>query len=252
VLEQTAAALAYASAPIAMSAAQRDRVRSRLLARAAADQRARVSGATDQRARAADVIPIGAARSRQPVVPARRVSSPMRWVAIAATILAIGSIGLLARTLGERNQLRESLRLVSAEGGARAAALDSLRATVAERDRLVANLTGPQVAVMTLASNDPASPTGRMFWDQAHDAWVFVGHHMSHPKAGRTYQLWLVTPTSKISAGTFMPGTTGDAMVRATYAMPKNGLAAIAVTDEPAAGSAQPTTEPFLIARNGL
>jgi anti-sigma-K factor RskA len=86
-----------------------------------------------------------------------------------------------------------------------------------------------------------------MFWDQSVDAWTFVAHHLPAPKPGRTYQLWLVTPTSKISAGTFAPGTNGDAVVRAKYALPKNALAAVAVTDEPDSGSAQPTTAPFMV-----
>ena len=87
-----------------------------------------------------------------------------------------------------------------------------------------------------------------MFWDQSVDAWTFVAHNLPKPKTGRTYQLWLVTAKQKISAGTFMPGANGDAVVRATYALPKDALAAIAVTDEPEAGSAQPTTPPVLLA----
>ena len=239
-LEQTAAELSYAAAPIAMSPAQRDRVRARLLARAVADR-----GVTSP-----DVIPIGNAPSARTVATRGRGSSA-RWMAVAAGLVAIGSLALLARTAGERDRLRDSLRVASAEQGARAVALDSAKLALADRDRMIANLTGPQVAVMTLASNDPASPTGRMFWDQAHDAWVFVAHNLGAPKSGRTYQLWLVTPTAKISAGTFKPGADGGALVRATYALPKNALAAVAVTDEPEAGSAQPTTAPFLVVSKG-
>ena len=238
-LEQTAAELSYVAAPIAMSPAQRDRVRSRLLARATADRGA-----------ASTVVPIGSAPSAR-LAEARPRATGARWMAVAASVVAIGSLALLARTAGERDRLRDSLRVASAEQGARAVALDSARAVVADRDRMIANLTGPQVAVMTLASNDPASPSGRMFWDQAHDAWVFVAHNLGTPKAGRTYQLWLVTPTAKISAGTFKPGADGHALVRATYALPKDALAAVAVTDEPEAGSAQPTTTPFLVATKG-
>jgi hypothetical protein len=36
-------------------------------------------------------------------------------------------------------------------------------------------------------------------------------------------------------------------VVRATYALAKDSLAAVAVTDEPEAGSAQPTTLPFIV-----
>jgi anti-sigma-K factor RskA len=75
-----------------------------------------------------------------------------------------------------------------------------------------------------------------------------VAHRLPAPAAGRAYQLWLVTASAKISAGTFSPDAGGDAVVRATYALPATALAAVAVTDEPAAGSAQPTTAPLLLA----
>jgi len=75
-----------------------------------------------------------------------------------------------------------------------------------------------------------------------------VAHHIPMPKSGRTYQMWLVTPSAKISAGTFMPSRDGEVMMQANYALPKDSLAAVAVTDEPMGGSAQPTTAPLLVA----
>lgn len=240
-LEQEAAELLHAVQPIAMSPAQRNRVRSRLLARATA-------GRADQPSGSGDVVPIASAPSARMAPVRRPLMTRMHWMATAAGVVAIASLALLAGTRAERDALRQSLQVAAADRGARAAALDTLQTALADRDRLIANLTGPQVAVMTLASANPQAPNGRMFWDQAHDAWVFVAHNLPQPATGRTYQLWLVTPSAKISAGTFMPAASGDAIVRATYALPKDSLAAVAVTDEPAAGSAQPTTTPFLVA----
>jgi hypothetical protein len=170
------------------------------------------------------------------------------WWALAATAIAVLGVGALFRARLEADALRGALQVAAVERGTRTAALDSMRASLADRDSLIANLTGPQVAVMTLASAGPESPTGRMFWDQSHDAWTFVAHHVPSPKPGRTYQLWLVTPTAKISAGTFAPSANGEVVVRAKYALPKDSLAAVAVTDEPGSGSPQPTTTPFLVA----
>ena len=243
-LQDAAAELAYAVPPVSMSPQQRNRVRARLLARAAADSASRSSGAP---VREAGVVPIGTAPSARAAATRGGRGATARWLAIAAGLIAVASVGTLVRVMRERDSMSQSLRVAAAAQGSRAVAMDSLRAAVADRESLIANLTGPQVAVMTLASSDPASPTARMFWDQAHDAWVFVGHNLQAPKAGRAYQLWLVTPTAKISAGTFVPGANGEAVLRATYALPKNSLAAVAVTDEPSAGSAQPTTAPFLV-----
>ena len=256
-LQQTTAYLASAVAPVPMSAAQRGRLRERLLARAVADRGdARAASGADAHAVASSsTISSSSSSAVRPIGSARSIAtggmSGSRWLAIAASVIAVGSVGALMQVRGERDELRSVLQTAAAERGARAVALDSLRAVLTDRERLITNLTGEQVAVMSVGSSDIRSPSGRMFWDQQHGAWTFVGHHLPAPKAGRTYQLWLVTPTAKISAGTFTPDAAGRAIVRASYVLPKDGLAAIAVTDEPSAGSAQPTTEPFLVATSG-
>lgn len=256
-LQRTAGELAYAVSPLPMSPEQRDRVRGRLLERAAAERRppapVAVTGsraATPPQGMSAvystrkDVVPIGTIRSRLESM------STSGMMALAASLIAAVSVSLLAVTMRERDNLRDALRTASSVGGSRIVAVDSLKAALEDRDQLIANLTGPQVAVMTLASASPQSPSGRMFWDQAHNAWTFVGHRLQAPRPGRTYQLWLVTRTEKISAGTFRPRENGDVVVRANYALSPDALAAVAITDEPSAGSAQPTTAPFLVAAN--
>lgn len=249
-LENTANELAYAASPLPMPPSQRDRIRARLLARAAADRASHdLLGAPPPRrieptraTTGADVRPI------RPYVSTRRTLGPAAWMAMAAGVVAILGVGAFLRASRQRDALRDALVAARAANGAQLAALDSLRTAVASKDRMLANLTGPQVAVMTLASTAKAPPTGMMFWDQRHDAWTFVAHHVPMPKAGRTYQLWLVTSSAKISAGTFMPSTNGEVMMQATYAMPKGSLAAVAVTEEPGGGSAQPTTAPMMVA----
>jgi hypothetical protein len=237
-----------------MPAERRDRVRARLVARAAAD---RPAGAGDVASpvlagvvpplrvepsvpeRPSDIVPIGT-RGRPRL-------SGAAWLAMAASVLAVIGIGGYLRASGDRDVLRGALRTATAERASQLVANDSLRAAIGARDRMIANLTGPDVHVMTLASTNQ-TPMGRMFWDQQHDAWTLVAHHIPMPKPGRTYQLWLVTPTAKISAGTFTPTQSGEVMMRATYALPADSLAAVAVTDEPGGGSPQPTTAPLMVA----
>ncbi|HMC54246.1 MAG TPA: anti-sigma factor [Gemmatimonadaceae bacterium] len=249
-LEHTVGELAYAATPIPMPVAKRDRIRARLVARAAADGASRepLAAVTPLRTESegaperADITPL------RPYVKVRRTFGPAAWMAMAASLVAILGVGAFLKASRERDAARDSLARVEAATGTQLAALDSLRATLTARERMISNLIGPQVAVMTLASTDPASPTARMFWDQQRDAWTFVAHRMPMPKSGRTYQMWLVTPRAKISAGTFMPSPDGEVMMQATYALPKDSLAAVAVTDEPMGGSPQPTTAPFLVA----
>jgi anti-sigma-K factor RskA len=165
---------------------------------------------------------------------------------MAATLVAAVSLATLYQVTKERDSIQRTYQYASV----RTAQADSLRAVLEDRDRLIANLTGPQVAVVTLTSDGIRAPSARMFWDQAVNQWTFVAHNLPAPKTGRTYQLWLVTAKDKINAGTFSPDAKGDAVVRATYNLPKDALAAVAVTDEPSAGSPQPTTTPIIVGAN--
>ena len=151
-------------------------------------------------------------RMRRP--RARRFISP-QWAALAAGIVAVVSV-MVATSARRRS------------------------------DRAIAALTGPRVAVMSLVSTGPSAPSGRMFWDRERNTWTFVAHGLPRPRAGRVYQLWVVTPTAKIDMGTFMPQPNGEAMMQKTHALPAGTQAAIAVTEEPMGGSAQPTSGAIL------
>ena len=80
-----------------------------------------------------------------------------------------------------------------------------------------------------------------MFWNRATNDWTMVVYTMRPPKPGMTYQVWLITGAAKISAGTFQPDSTGHAFMQARYALDRNALKAVAVTEEPAGGMPSPT-----------
>lgn len=262
-LQATAAALSYAVSPMPMDATSSRHVRARLLGRASADRPApREVRATPQAPAAAVVaepvfhpspayhimVPRASPAAEAALHPRLEWRDTLAvWIAVAATFVALISVGVAYQMLRQRNALATAYQVAAVERMTGTSAADSLRTTLAERDRMIRNLTGPQVAVVTLASNTARTMSARMFWDQSVDAWTFVGHNFPQPRAGRTYQLWLVSGSSRISAGTFAPTADGDAIVRATYPMKADALSAVAVTEEPSSGSAQPTTTPFLV-----
>jgi hypothetical protein len=218
-LRDTTAFLAFAPVPSADDAARRDRARSRLLARAASD-RAEVE-------KTSRVISMLAWRRAE-------------WMAAAASILLVVSVAVLASVMRDRQNLRDQLKEEIATGQRARTSSDSLRVAVMSRDSLIAGLPGKDVAMMTLTANGVKAPFAHMFWDKANNTWTMVAHNLPDLKAGRTYQLWLVTPNAKISAGTFT-ARNGDAMVRATYALAADQLKMLAVTEEPAGDMPQPT-----------
>lgn len=250
-LREAASLVAHAAPHRPLAPARAADVRSRLLARVAADGVSRASqddvaiGAAPDPVLAAlpvrrvDVEPARPAPSRSDVIPiiaARRGRGAMAgWLAAAASLLLLIAAGVYAS--GLRRQV-EGLQ-------ARATRLEAERTRLAERveqgEATVASLSGPAVKVIEMAAARPADPTGRMFWDTRTARWTFFAHNLPATRPGREYQLWLVTADRKISAGTFRPGPRGSAVVQAEYELPPESLQAVAVTEEPAGGQPQPT-----------
>jgi anti-sigma factor RsiW len=65
---------------------------------------------------------------------------------------------------------------------------------------------------------------------------------LPQPAAGRAYQLWAIVGDDKVSVGVL----SASARVH-RFAVPAGSVGALAVTDEPMAGSVQPTTAPVLL-----
>lgn len=224
-LRSTVGALALAAPDRSFDARRCNGVRSRLLARTAADRDARARVAAGQlpereprMLRQAEVVPI---------------QSASRW-RLAFMLLAAGLAGLIL--IGGAQLLRSRDELAQA------------RETESQQRRLIAGLMGPGVKVIELAAAEGRRGRARMFWDQRRGGWTFVAYGIPVPAAGRAYQLWLMTPGDrKISAGVFTPSREGNAVATATYVLAADSLAAVAVTDEPAGGVAAPTGEIVLL-----
>lgn len=162
--------------------------------------------------------------------------SGTRLLAMAASIAFVLTALQLARVTADRNAMR-------AKQASRTDTIpksDSVSPGASEKDALVAAMAGPDVKVVPLATKN-ATPMGRMFWNRASNDWTMVVYTMPPPKPGMTYQVWLVTDKAKISAGTFQPDSAGRAFMQAKYALPRNALKAVAVTEEPAGGMPAPT-----------
>jgi anti-sigma-K factor RskA len=214
--------------------------RARLIARAAADAESRglkPAAAVSETPGQSSVIPI---RPRQNGVS--RGAFGAVAIALAATIV------LLVKVVSDRNEQRTTFVAADRE---KTSQIDSLRRAFAARDSLVGSLTGPSVRVIGLTSSAAKNPRALMFWDKARDRWTFVAHDLPALPANRTYQLWLVTPTQKISAGTFNVTAGGDAFVEATYPLDPTALQAVAVTEEPAGGVPQPTGSMVVVGAAG-
>jgi anti-sigma-K factor RskA len=221
-LRGAAAELALVAPARSFDARRCNSVRSRLLARTGADREARARLAAGQLPdRQPPMLRVTDSEGTRSMSPGWRVGS-MLLAAAGAAMIVIGG-ALLVR--GRQESAAARNRAI-------------------EREPLIAGVVGPGVRIIELAGTEQRAGSARLFWNQSTDAWTFVARGLPAPRAGRAYQLWLITPDDrKISAGVFTPARTGEAVATATYALAPDSLAAVAVTEEPAGGVAVPTGE---------
>jgi anti-sigma-K factor RskA len=83
----------------------------------------------------------------------------------------------------------------------------------------------------------------------AGDQMLMVAAHLPAPPQNRTYQVWLVRSKAPAiaSAGTFNPDAGSNATLQFGNRELLNQVTAVAVTDEPVGGSAQPTGHKWVI-----
>ncbi len=252
-MEETVALLGQLAPQHAMNPGHGAGIRSRLLMRARGERESRSSAAPGRPDLSRGVASLtglghkltpGSQRAVEEEVkkalPSQRrrpmFSSGLGLLALAAVVAFVAATAQLLRVTSDRNAMR-------AELAARASTpvkTDSVKPARSEKEELVAAMAGPDVKIVPLMSKS-STRMGRMFWNRSSNDWTMVVYTMRPPKPGMTYQVWLVTDNAKISAGTFNPDSTGHAFMQAKYALDRNALKAIAVTEEPAGGMPAPT-----------
>jgi hypothetical protein len=79
---------------------------------------------------------------------------------------------------------------------------------------------------------------------------AITANEMPSMPSTRTLQLWFVPKSGKpLSVAIFRPDAMGQIALAAPATMPQTEIAALAVTEEPAGGSPQPTSMPAWVAQ---
>jgi anti-sigma-K factor RskA len=200
-----------------------------------ADLRARVIGSATRPETRTSPAAVTAPRSRSAVM--------IPW--LLATAAAIALAALTPYTVQLRNRTRQLVAVVRDL---------SDRLATSDRQLLVARnnvslLTAPDVRRVDLRGQASApQAAARAYFSRSRGVY-FVASDLPSIPSDRAYQLWFVLPGSAnpVSASVFGPSAGGGAeliaAVPATMADPN----VLAVTVEPAGGSPQPTTTPFLV-----
>ncbi|GAB7189629.1 anti-sigma factor [Kineococcus sp. NUM-3379] len=158
---------------------------------------------------------------------ARRQGRPPRWqLALAA---ACSAVALAATGWGwTASQQAEQARLEAADA-------------TAESQRIAELLTAPGSRVQSVTGRQGATATVVRSGSQA----VVIGAGLPAVGPGRGYQLWLIDDGDIRPAGMFERDRAGH---YTAYVDDTDGVPTLGVTEEPATGSEQPTSEPVLAA----
>jgi len=198
--------------------------------------------------RARVLAPIQEVQAGTAAAAATKSATLAPWLSAAAMlVVAVGlgayAVSLRNRVAGLELQLRDAVIRIDASEQQTAAA----RRLVASLQTPVAILTAPDVKRFDLMGQ-PVAPqaSARAFWSRARGL-VLTASQLPAVPAGRTYQLWVVTARSPISAGLLTPDQTG--FVTASFDTPPNipEPVAVAVTLEAAGGVPTPMGERYLV-----
>jgi anti-sigma-K factor RskA len=160
-----------------------------------------------------------------------------RYVAAAAAILIVASLGAESLVMAKRVRAIERLR-------------EDAEARAAHREQTLNTLLYGEEAlrVVHLKSADTVKGPGiQFFWNEKQRSGVVHAFRLPPAPANHAYQVWAIVDGKPASVKVFNADPDGHALVEG-LAMPttSRGVTLIAVTVEPAGGSPQPTTEPFL------
>ena len=172
----------------------------------------------------------GRSSGARPLVP---------WLLLAASVAGLLWLGNQNRELtGRATTLEEQLASVRASLGEAEVAL-------ARFDSMAAALSGPNVQLATLTGD--TDPTLRLVWNRDRDLLLVAAQNLPPLPQGRIYQLWGIRGAeAPVGLGTFETDAAGNALVTLASG-PTGDFDVSAITEEPAGGSPQPTTTPFLV-----
>jgi anti-sigma-K factor RskA len=176
------------------------------------------------------------------VVPLAKTSAPRTifpvWAWIAAAALALAT-GYTIRQMGNQNtqlaELRKQMKLATLQSQALQNQL--------EQSRMVSSvMLSPDSTPFKLMPKDKNMPMVHAYL-HPHMGVAITAEQMPSVDPAKTMQLWFVPKAGKpMSVAIFRPDSAGQIALVAPVNMPKDEIAALAITEEPAGGSPQPTS----------
>lgn len=168
----------------------------------------------------------------------------MMAVGLAASLVFAvqrnSQLTVLTASLAQRDSILTQRDSILAVRDLKLAQRDSALNTVLEAER--------SLVMVNLVSTPTDGPGMQFFWDVKKGTAMIHAFRLKPAAAGRAYQLWLIKDGKPVPSRVFNADTEAHGLVWGIE-MPADtrGVTAVAITDEPAGGSPQPTTTPFMV-----
>ena len=119
--------------------------------------------------------------------------------------------------------------------------LAEMQSTQRRTEQLI-DFHSPQVQFVQLKGTpDAPHAMADVRWDRSRGVWYLHTTGLPPSAPGRAYELWYITGETKTRAGVFEVTSTGEGSLVAAIPRGLGKITLAAITDEPAAGSDQPT-----------
>jgi len=173
------------------------------------------------------------------------------WAAVWASVAACLALVLVIGGIKMSGDLQNSRRELRASNQQAEQARRELQAGNAQLSRLqeaLRFLNEPQTVQATFGGGQTVPPTGRVFVNPTRGV-LLIAAHLPPAPSGRIYEMWIIPKKgAPAPAGLFQSDAQGNVVHILSGPVNRADTAAIAVTEEPAAGSSAPTTKPFIVA----
>jgi anti-sigma-K factor RskA len=183
--------------------------------------------------------------ARPTTAPSRGASIPYwLWAGVAALLL------LSAYSTWDARRLQKEVQEVKARAAAELKHRRQLEQELTEAKHEAWILTDPSSKKIDIMPNDKEMPMLQATWHPELGIYI-TGQKMPMPKGNKVLQLWLIPKTKgakPMPSHTFWPDANGK--IREMVDDPPEVMAqtkALAITEEPAGGSQQPTSTPMWV-----
>jgi anti-sigma-K factor RskA len=168
--------------------------------------------------------------------PSRRSFTPIVMGAgLAAALLVAVGLSLKVGSLNETIRARDSV-------------LAAREQRLSEREATLNAILEPGVQLVTMVATGEAPPVAQVFFDPTRGRAIVHTFRLKPAPAGRAYQLWLLPKAGNpIASRVFNTEADGHGLEQSIQVPVSGDIAGFALTEEPAGGSPQPTSTPFLV-----